>query len=79
MSMSTFGISFYSLKCWIASVKLLVRALLQGENFHLKVGGAKSSGNAGDPCSQWWIRDLQKGGGHKIMDACCLYDHTFII
>ena len=19
-----------------------------------------------------------KGGGHKIMDACCLYDHTFI-
>ena len=19
------------------------------------------------------------GGGHKIMDACCLYDHTFII
>ena len=28
MSMSTFGISFYSLKCWIASLKLLVRALL---------------------------------------------------
>ena len=20
-----------------------------------------------------------KGGGHKIMDVCCLYDHTFII
>ena len=19
------------------------------------------------------------GGGHKIVDACCLYDHTFII
>ena len=19
------------------------------------------------------------GGGHKIMDACCLYDHTFIL
>ena len=19
------------------------------------------------------------GGGHKIMDACCLYDHSFII
>ena len=28
MSMSTFGISFYSMKCWIAFVKLLVRALL---------------------------------------------------
>ena len=23
--------------------------MLQGGNFHLKVGGAKSSGNAGDP------------------------------
>ena len=21
----------------------------------------------------------KRGGGHKIMDACCLYDHTFII
>ena len=28
VSISTFGITFYSLKCWIASVKLLVRALL---------------------------------------------------
>ena len=27
---------------------------------------------------QWWIQDLQKGGGHKIMDACCLYYHTFV-
>ena len=60
--------------------------LVQGGNFLLKVGGAKSSGNAGDPmlgvaCSQWWIQDLQKGGRgvHKIMDACCLYNHTFII
>ena len=25
------------------------KARLQGGNFHLKVGGAKSSGNAGDP------------------------------
>ena len=22
---------------------------------------------------------IYKRGGHKIMDACCLYDHTFII
>ena len=29
---------------------------------------------------QWWIQDFQKGkGGHKIMDACCLYKHTFFI
>ena len=28
VSMSTFGISVYSLKCWIASAKQLVRALL---------------------------------------------------
>ena len=28
MSMSTFGIRFYSLKSWIASVNLLVRDLL---------------------------------------------------
>ena len=28
---------------------------------------------------QWWIQDLQKGGGHKIMDACCLYDQIFIL
>ena len=28
MSMSTFGVSFYSLKCWLACVNLLVRPLL---------------------------------------------------
>ena len=28
---------------------LVADVLMQGGNFHLKVGGAKSSGNAGDP------------------------------
>ena len=60
--------------------------MLQGGNFHLKVGGAKSSGNAGDPMLGVAVSGGSRiykrgggGGGHKIMDACCLYDHTFII
>ena len=56
---------------------------LQGGNFHLKVGGAKSSGNAGDPMLGVAVsggsRIYKRGGGHKIINACCLYDHTFII
>ena len=28
--------------------------------------------------AQWWIQDFQKGG-HKIMDACCLSEHTFLV
>ena len=47
----------------------------QGGNFHLKVGGAKSSGNAGDP--MLWV--AVSGGSRIYMDACCLYDHSFII
>ena len=55
----------------------------------MKVGGAISSGNAGDPMlgvavsggSRIYKRGGGGGGGvgNKIMDACCLYDHTFII
>ena len=40
----------------LSSRFLLVVLLLQGGNFHLKVGGAKSSGNAGDPM----LGDLKK-------------------
>ena len=29
--------------------------LIQGGNFHLKVGGAKSSGNAGDPMLEFAV------------------------
>ena len=50
--------------------------VIQGGNFHLKVGGAKSSGNAGDPMLGVAVsggsRIYKRGGGHKIMDACCL-------
>ena len=58
--------------------------LVQGGNFHLKVGGAKSSGNAGDPMLGVAVsggsRIYKRGvGGGGIMDACCLYNHTFII
>ena len=34
----------------------------QGGNFHLKVGGAKSSGNAGDP-----MLGVAVGGGSRIV------------
>ena len=33
----------------MAKKNYLSQSLCQGGNFHLKVGGAKSSGNAGDP------------------------------
>ena len=33
MSISTFGISFYSLKCWKASLKLLVSATVRSNYF----------------------------------------------
>ena len=36
--------------------------ILQGGNFHLKVGGAKSSGNAGDPM----LRVAVSGGSNLI-------------
>ena len=55
---------------------------LSGGNFHLKVGGGQSSGNAGDPMQGVAVSGgsrIYKRGGHKIMDAYCLYDHTFII
>ena len=42
----------------------------RGGNFHLKVGGAKSSGNAGDPMLGVAVsggsRIYKRGGGHKI-------------
>ena len=45
-----------------------------GGNFHLKVGGAKSSVNAGDSMLGVTVsggsRIYKRGGGHKIMDAC---------
>ena len=60
--------------------------LAQGGNFHLKVGGgAKAVAMLVTLC--WGLQSVVDpgftkggggGGGHKIMDACCLYDHTFI-
>ena len=45
------------------------RILMQGGNFHLKVGGAKSSGNAGDPMLGVAVSGgsrIYKGGGGGI-------------
>ena len=42
--------------------------MCQGGNFHLKVGGAKSSGNAGDPVQGVAVSGgsrIYKGGGIK--------------
>ena len=39
----------------------LVMQYMQGGNFHLKVGGAKSSGNAGDP-----MLGVAVSGGSRI-------------
>ena len=33
----------------LTAVNTIYLLIVQGGNFHLKVGGAKSSGNAGDP------------------------------
>ena len=30
-------------------------------------------------CTQWWIQDLQKGGGHKILDLLSLLPHIYKI
>ena len=80
------------LMLYVHTIIILGELYNQGGNFHLKVGGAKSSGNAGDPMLGVAVnggsRIYKRGGGgggergglgHKIMDACCLYDHTFII
>ena len=69
-----------SLQC--TAFASLLAPTQQGGNFHLKVGGAKSSGNAGDPMLGVAVSGgsrIYKRGGHKIMDACCLYDHSFIV
>ena len=50
--------------CWIER-----RWHISGGNFHLKVGGAKSSGNAGDPMLGVAVsggsRIYKRGGGIK--------------
>ena len=49
----------------------------QGGNFHLKVGGAKSSGNAGDPM----LRVAVSGGSNhpysKVVKICASPKRTF--
>ena len=48
------------------SLKSSIVRLPQGGNFHLKVGGAKSSGNAGDPMLGVAVSGgsrIKKGGG----------------
>ena len=56
----------YLMNLNINGIKNLV---LQGGNFHLKVGGAKSSGNAGDPMLGVAVsggsRIYKRGGGIK--------------
>ena len=40
--------------------------ILQGGNFHLKVGGAKSSGNAGDPMLGVAVSGGYNHPNHKV-------------
>ena len=56
---------------------------MQGGNFHLKVGGGGAKAVAMLVTLCWGLQSVVDPGftkgGHNIMDACCLYDHTFII
>ena len=45
---------------------MIVSCDLQGGNFHLKVGGAKSSGNAGDPMLGVTVSGGYNHPNHKV-------------